>query len=407
MKRFLLPLLLVALFCTAGCWNRQEPEELALIIHLGFDVDKETGEIIALARIADPQKQTGLESGGGGGSEKSFFVLTARGRTPFEAIRNLTSKSSRKIDMTHTEILLISEELASRGIYPLLDFLDRERQIRIIVHPFVVKGDIEKLIETKFPMEDVGGRVMMRLLRFTYREKATTRPVMVKDVLIVLCRPGQELLLPRILVMEKEDGSGLLENPLFMGGLAVFNKDKMKGYLNDKESRGCNWVNNEIYRTTYVFESPTEGRGIESENVPAAVGKEIVTVEVFKAGTKLKAQVSGETRKIIVRIEAEGRIQEAIAEDNWLSLDSSLIDSLNRRLAEAIRNDVQAALAKAQKEYKSDVFGFGNLIYRTLPREWARLEPRWAEIFPRLEVEVLVEADVRRSGLIKDSLKLR
>ncbi|HHX76821.1 MAG TPA: Ger(x)C family spore germination protein, partial [Firmicutes bacterium] len=403
MKRFFLLFLLPALlFCTAGCWNRHEPEELALVVHLGFDVDKKTGEFKAMARIADPQKQTGLENSGGGGNEKSFYVLTAQGRTPFEAVNNLTSKSSRKIDRTHTEVLLISEELASQGIYPLLDFLDRERQIRLIINPFVVKGNIEMLIDTKFPAEDVGGRILTRLMRFIFREKATTRPVMAREVVVALSRPGQELLLPRILVMEKEDGSGVQkEYPIYLSGLAVFHKDKLKGYLNDKESRGCNWINNRITRVTYVLVSPTEGKGIESGDVSAAVGKETATLEVFRTGTELKAEVNGENVKIIVEIKAEGHVQEVITEDQWLSDDSSLIASLNRRLAEAIRDDVRAALDKAQKEYKSDVFGFGNLIYRTLPREWARLEPRWEEIFPRVEVEVLVEGNARRSGLIK------
>jgi len=64
-----------------------------------------------------------------------------------------------------------------------------------------------------------------------------------------------------------------------------------------------------------------------------------------------------------------------------------------------IKNDVDMVIRRAQ-ELESDFLGFGNLIYRKLPREWKRLEPRWQEIFPNLKVNVDVRVVIQRGGLV-------
>ena len=57
-----------------------------------------------------------------------------------------------------------------------------------------------------------------------------------------------------------------------------------------------------------------------------------------------------------------------------------------------------AALNKAQ-ELNADVFGFGEALHRKYPKQWKELEKDWDEIFPELEVEIVVETQVSRSGI--------
>ncbi|HOL16241.1 MAG TPA: Ger(x)C family spore germination C-terminal domain-containing protein, partial [Bacillota bacterium] len=65
---------------------------------------------------------------------------------------------------------------------------------------------------------------------------------------------------------------------------------------------------------------------------------------------------------------------------------------------------IEDILSRAQ-ELKSDIFGFGNLIYRKNPRLWEKIGPRWdEEIFPRLKIDLKVNFVILRAGLIKDPL---
>ena len=103
-------------------------------------------------------------------------------------------------------------------------------------------------------------------------------------------------------------------------------------------------------------------------------------------------------------IAAEGRIEDYGCDE--LPLEEEYFNSLGRRMAEAIRSDVEMGLDKA-RELKADVFGMGNIMYRTKPKEWARMEGRWEELFPQIKVDIEIEALIERPGLVGEPLKIR
>jgi spore germination protein KC len=387
--------LVFLLIITPGCWNRREPEELALVLMAAFDLDQESGDFKIIAQIANPLAMggEGPEAGGGGGAD-STWVVAASGQTPFEAARNLVTKSTREINFSHATVVLFSEDIAREGLHQLFDFLDRERQFRLVVHPMVVDGDIRKAMEAEYAMEEVGAVALVRHVRTTSQERAVTRNLFLRDVYNIFSQPGWDVTIPRLHIITGEEGELVEEAPVQLSGLAAFSKDRMVDWLNDKESRGLNWVLGDINRAVYVLKSPPDS-------------SRPTTVEIYQTSSSMKAEIQGEEVKIILEIEADGRLQETHTERGWLSEESQLTESLDRRLAQAIRNDVRLVLEKAQNDLKADIFGFGNLIYRTQPKDWARLSDRWDEIFPQVQVEILVDANIRRTGLIKDPLIIR
>ncbi len=430
-KKTIICILIVFLFFSIGCWNRKEPEDLALVIAVGFDI-QENGDLEVIVRVADPQAQVGGEGGGGGNNEKNVLVFSATGRTAFEAAKNLASNVSREINFTHIGTILISEELARGGIHHILDFMDRERQFRLLSRPLIVDGDVRELMEIDFPLEEIGGRVVRQQLETVGEQRATARVMTIRELYIVLTQPGWDLFLPRAMILLKEEeaeeereaaeaeeeedeaegaeaeeeaGEVLENEPLHISGMAVFKRDKMVGWANQKETRGFNWATNDINRVIYVLKSSVDDSRPTIDILPTE--EDLITVEIFQGSTNRKARVDGKKVVITLHVKADGRIQETTEDADWLASESEFTKSLNRRLAQAIRNDIEAALDKMQKELKVDTFGFGNLLYKTLPQEWKRLEDHWDEIYPEVEVEIFVDATVRRTGLIKNPLKIR
>ncbi len=390
----LIMVLLLFFFVNTGCWNRVEPEELTLVLMMGFEREEEKGDMKVTVQAANPMQRVGEEEGGSNSGEKSFWVVSAAGPTLHAALKNLNKKSTREINLTHVQTLLISEEMAREGIEPLLDFLQRGREPRFIIQPMVVEGDLARAMEGEYEAEDIGARALARQHQVVLKELAATVDYPLRIVFNRLSQPGCEILFPRVKVMEIEEDEMSRESPLEVEGAAAFHKGQMVGWLNDQETRGYNWVINDINRPVYIFESP------------ASPDKE-VTVEIFQSSSSLEARVQGEEIFIKVSVIAEGRIQETTSPEERLTGETGTADALNRRLAQAVRNDIQAALEKTQQDLKTDIFGFGNLIYRTLPREWGGLEDRWEDIYPEIQVEVEVKGDVRRSGLVKDPLEIR
>ncbi|MFO8059419.1 MAG: hypothetical protein R6U70_02005, partial [Bacillota bacterium] len=146
MIRILLAALIISgAFLGSSCWDRRDPEHLAYVIGTGFDVE-EDGRFHVIAQLANPLVLGG-ELGATGGEDKAFWVVSASGYTPLDAMRNLAEGTSRELFWAHNRVVMFSEELARRGIAPVLDLFERQRQLRTIAHPAVVSGDLRTLME--------------------------------------------------------------------------------------------------------------------------------------------------------------------------------------------------------------------------------------------------------------------
>ena len=391
---FFLLLILLLLFITApGCWNRQEPEDLALVTAMGLDRD-EDGHFKVVVLIANPKAMAGSgENDGGGGEAKAELAAAATGRTIFEAFRNLDNKFSRRLNVTHMSVIIISEDFAREGLLPLIDVFDRERQSRLQAVVLVVDGDVRKAMEAELPLEENWFSGILLQTQNVFGVTGTAIEESFRTIIQRLAQPGWELKLSRLQVLETEE-SLVEESPVLVNGTAAFKGDRMVGWCNDQETRGFLWLENNVERVFYVLDSPSPEGGQ-------------LSVEIFQANSRMEARVDGDQVFITVEVMTDGRLHESTGTEEWLTQESELVHSLDRRLAQAVRNDIFAAVRKCQEEFNSDNLGFGNLIYRTLPRDWERLEGRWDEIFPEIKVEVLVDANVRRTGLVKDTVRIR
>lgn len=85
---------------------------------------------------------------------------------------------------------------------------------------------------------------------------------------------------------------------------------------------------------------------------------------------------------------------------------------LKKKIEAAIENEIKEAFAFAQKK-QTDVVGFGEVVHENYPRQWKRLQHEWSDVyFPEVEMDVKVEAYVRRAGLrnksfMSDAVKQR
>lgn len=66
---------------------------------------------------------------------------------------------------------------------------------------------------------------------------------------------------------------------------------------------------------------------------------------------------------------------------------------------------MKSSIKKAPDKFKSDIFGFGEVIYRSYPKEWKRLEPNWPQEFANLKVNVNVKARLHRLGTTSKSIQ--
>lgn len=403
-KRVLLAVVLAFLaLAPSACWSRREIETLGFVLALGVDRAARQDLVQLTVQVAKPVAiPSGTQAGGGGAMmEKPFWTVGGTGRTAFEALRNLHRLSPRRLYLAHNRHLIFGEEAARQGVGRYLDFFLRHPQSRRLVRVMVVeKSRAADLLQAEFELEPLPAEGLFFLEEGVRTQLSTGLVVELGDFLQMLEDEGIEPVAERVELVRKLPGeiTGKLERREVLSspklsGAAAFKGDRLVGWLDERETRGLLWVKGEVRGGTVVVPQPE-------------VQGKFATLEILRAKSKVRPVKKDDKVAIAVKVETEAELREAQTFLDPVN-NRELLASIERRLATAIKNEILAAVRRAQADLRSDIFGFGATVHRSLPRDWRRLRDNWDGLFPSLPVEVEVKARLRRSGLAGRSIQIK
>lgn len=359
-----------------GCWNSRELDKFAIVMGVGFDKPKESGKVQLTAQIVKPGELKAPKKEGGGG-DNAYWNIKSTGDTVFSAVRGFTHESSRKLYWPHNQVLIFSRNIAEEGVQKYIDFFVRDHETRRTVWVLVAKDKAGEILEVKPELEKIPALSIANLCE---AQLATSQSSTVK-LQEFITRLMSKITAPVAPFIEVS-GEGK-EKKVLVSGTAVFKKDKLAGQLDKTETRGLLWVIGEVKS------------GIIDVDCPDGDGK--VALEIIRASSKITPEIKDGRVHIKVEIKEEGNLGcQSCPED--LTLPPK-VASLEKEKQAAIRSEVMAALKKARK-FNTDIFGFGDAVHQKYRKEWKDLESRWDEVFPNIEVEVIVDARLRRPGTI-------
>lgn len=318
-----------------------------------------------------------IKKRGGGGSSKGYYNATTSGDTLFDTLRGFTHHVGRKLYYPHNEVIIFGREIAKEGVQPYIDFFARDHESRLSVWVFVAKDKASEIFDETPRLEKMPAQEIAKLVK-AQSATSQTSTVRLVDFLTRLMSKTTSPIAPMI----ELSGEGNEKN-IFVSGTAVFKKDKLVGQLDKIETRGLLWVIDKIKS------------GIIDVNSPSGHGK--VSLEIIRAKSKITPEIIADKIHIKIEIKEEGNIGSQTSLEN-LALPPS-IAALEKEKAAVIESEVMAALKKARK-LNTDIFGFGDALHQKFPKEWKDLENSWDEIFPDLDVELIIEAKLSRTGRI-------
>lgn len=378
-------ILIISTVVLVGCWDIENIEDLALVANIAFDVG-EHKDYKMTVQILLPEA---LGNGGSGQSSSDtdpIYVISAEGQTAFEANRKLREYIPRRPFYGNSISVMIGEELAKKGILPVLNLLEKDHEFRRNKLLFIAIGEGGKVLEAKIQLTMNPGEIGLGFAD-VLPGISTTKTQIVGDFIAQAVSTTKEPIAPVIKLIEDDPKVG--ENPeIRVARTAAFKGDKLVGILDEKESRGFLWVLGEM-------------DGIV--NFQAPVTDEIITIELIRSLTDIKAKIDENGQlSIDINIRTEGNLAD---QTGFIDMANPQIRrSIEKRYAETIRQEIKHALNKAQKELKTDIFGFGGAFFRAYPKVWkSTLEPQWDDIYPFIPVNIYVKANVRRSNLTLDA----
>jgi spore germination protein KC len=409
----------VFLSVSAGCWSRREIETLGFVVAVGVDTSLGATHWDSPDVDGDPRprmqftaqitKPSAIVAGERSQTqERPFWVVSATGRTLLECIRNLSEVSPRILCWPHNRWFLIGEEYAKGGVTRVLDLLERDQETRRRALVGVVKdGRAWDLLQTEFELERTPSEAGRGIVSNVSGRLSTVAVASINDFTVALASEGIDPIALRVEVIPYTSPYEItgdvareeVKAAARLSGAAVFRSDKLVGWLDGREARGYNWVVGKV--TSGILVVDATQRSIEPDPQASLIGLEIIRA---KGAFKPKITDDGRNIGIVVKISAEANIADVQPYIDSYG-DSELWTFMERRLEEAIRDEVMAAISKAQ-ELRADIFGFGREVYRTNPKVWKQVKDRWYEVFAHMEPEIEVSAKIVRSGLKVRSVKL-
>ncbi|MFE5320400.1 Ger(x)C family spore germination protein [Paenibacillus sp. NPDC056579] len=374
----LLPLLLV--IPLAGCWDRNEVNDLMLIMAAGLD--KRDDKTIELSvEVYVPKASGGGEHGASGTGSSTggaqTLIKSAYGVTLADAMAKLQEQFPRRIFWGHCEIFIFGEELAKQGIRNQLDFMMRAPGPRERADVFV-SSEAKKVIGLIPPIERSSAEVLREMAKLQTGMKVT-----VKDLAEMLIGDAQAAAVPWVDIAPADPYKQPNQTIGFIHGTAIFKKDKMVGRLDDRLTRGLLWLRDEVATSTVTF-TPKESTGY-------------ISSKLLRSKTQLIPKIEGDKWSVTVKIDTE---DDVIQNTTGMDLNKPDISrSLERQLAEAIENRIKAALVRPQKQLNADIFNFAEAFHRKYPQEWKEAKERWNELFPTVEVRTEATAKILRTGM--------
>ncbi|WP_243388038.1 Ger(x)C family spore germination protein [Bacillus kexueae] len=377
-----------------GCWSRRELNDLAIAIAIGIDKG-EDGNYLVSTQIVNPAEIASKTGSGGtvGYTPVSTYQTTAG--TIMEAMRQLTTVSPRKIYVAHIRMLVIGEEVAKDGLKDVLDFFSRDHEFRTDFFIVVTKDTkAEDVLSIFTQLEKMPANKMFSSLEMSEKSWAPTRGVFLDELINDLVTDGKEPVLTAITVKGEAEKGEHAENVqeivpdarLKYENLAVFKGDKLIGWLDKDESKGLNYVTGKVENTVGPITCPNGG--------------ELITEQIRTKST-VKGHVKDGKPEIYVDIWAESNIAEVSCQVDLTKPET--ITELEKIANKRVEELAKFAIEKAQKDFQSDIFGFGDVIYRKHPKEWKKLKKNWDETFASMPIHVNADFRIRRLGTVGNS----
>ncbi len=385
-RRIAICILCLFLLCTlTGCWNNNDLSDFYLLSGLGVDIT-EDGKVMVSAQIIKTSsiKSGGSSSGGsssGGENNKSFVVISNTADTVFGATQGLHTKVGNRLFLNSAQIIVFGEAMVKSGIQSYVDYILRDPSTEFKTQVIVAKGTTAKeILEQDYDLSKIPGAYLRDTLD-TSKLDAFSKKFMLLELAREFEAEGKEL---SIGTVEK------LDNKTTTEGLAVFQKDKLVGWLDKYETRGYMYITNHFKKSVLEVKDPINPN-------------KVMAIELKKLSSKIKLKMDKDNvPEANIKLNFIAYISE---QDNPEAEESEYLLAANESLKVKIKEEAQNTIEKCQKEFKSDIFGFGMRVYDKNVKYWHESKEKWnTEIFPNMTVNIEVDGNIVRNGLLINSI---
>lgn len=316
---------------------------------------------------------SGVRSGGQGGEPKPPVVLSREAPTVLSACMDMQGSASGYASFSHVEHVVLSARAAQRSTVSLLDFLERDPEMRLDTHIYLTQGRASEVIEAMQEEE----RSAAELLEAISRElelKSQAWPVSVRELLIDLEENGCALL-P---VLETKEEGG--KPTLVCESMGWFQDDDFCAVLEPEQARGAALLKGTMGSGALELDLPDGG---------------LVGLRLTKSRCRWEPVWQGERLEgLTARVQVQANLAEVQGEVRLNSGEEQ--GKLRQRLEERLQGELESLL-ELSRSSGGDFLHLQREVRLLHPSRYRSIDQNWEDWFPELELHAQVQGRVERS----------
>lgn len=389
-------LIFLSLIMLTSCADRKEIDDYAYVIAMGIDkaADGKYKFTVSLANV----NSIGETKESEGGNMSSVSAAATDFYTALDIINNNVSK---KINLSHTKLIVFSAAVARDGIKNFTDSFVRELKIRpgtIIA----VSENCEDYLKNLNPMLEINPEKYFKEIFETDNTNYSVRSYL-SDFFYSTNGADKTMVLPVLGIMGKDAENKSENEEIFNYGENDFAVDKVPINAKNKAM---------ISGTAYFSGDKMISQGTLRENIfhllitksakktayAAKYNDDILSVSLSKfKEPQIKVQC-GDYPKISVKLFVEC---EAVYLPDDVS-EKLGKDGLEKFIADDLKFNLTSYLSKTAAYLNTDTENFSRYAKRTFLTQKAWDEYGWANKYKNSSFDVAVDVNIVRFGILKD-----
>jgi spore germination protein KC len=401
MKHRILTMILIVsilIIPLSGCWDYNEFEQYAPLFSMGIDYNNDTKLITVTIQHLSTEKGSKGEKTG---ESTEGAMHSAEGESFLDALIKLQQVVVKKMFFGYVQIIIVNEDAARYIMKDLLDVIDRSPLIRNSAYLVITQRRAEDVISTVDKSYSISSSLEIYNLLISAEENGYSFPMTVTDFLRCSVTNGMEPAISRLISVYpkgkkseadliEEDGIAydkeVIGDQRIMGA-AVFKGYSFRGYLNAEESIGLSLI-----RGKNLHMWITEKIADSNENWNKLFFKSLSTT------SKIKVDISGDLPEVDLSVDVKARLVKYDSGQGKTYITEK-INEMQGLLNKRIQSYIESALQKGQKQFNSDIFGFGYELYRWHPSLWnKKYKNSWGDYLPDIPVRIKVNTKIVNTG---------
>jgi spore germination protein KC len=379
MKLLKIGVVVVLLLNLTGCWSKVELDELTFVYGLFIDVDKEPGMVEVTINTPLPNRlSAGGQPGSTGGGGEVYATVSKTAKTITDAIILIQQDLTRELSLSQLKVVVLGEAYAREGISEILEWIKKEPSLSLSTYIMTSSGHVKELNQISAMYEQLPAEILRKLASEDHMFATT-----IKDCLFAESA-GLGFAMNYLFLGRTQETSGMGKPDLWVGiqGAALFQKDKMKGTIKDKEGRALAWAEGNLKNSSYSVTWDEEESAATAMFVKTKVSKSIAIIN----------------KEPVFTVKLIGRASITYLKDSKNRDQVSLRAIILEKLKEEITADLTGAIKSSQK-VGADILQLGLLLEWNDPKRWNQIKERWDGYYTRdAEIKVKTELSIQDFG---------